>query len=144
MKYKSLIDIERLAHEISNSIIERVDFDEPHIFQIYHCLDRFSNRQKYVDWKKMNAEQKTKAIEYKDEVAYSADDCVLSPGQEIWVNNSVLGYPPKRRIVGKIVNRAIINFDQPDQEGYIGCKSDSCWISLNKAYYHALQQLDQD
>ena len=61
---------------------------------------------------------------------------MFEPGDVIWVNNDVIGWPLVRRIVDHVKGNKIIYRDPSD--GYVGCRLGTAHKSLTKALAHAI------
>jgi hypothetical protein len=71
------------------------------------------------------------------ETARSADGVLLVSNMVVWCNNTVVGYPPIKHIVGSVGTRKFLYADNNPGE-YAGCKADCAWVSLTKALAHAI------
>lgn len=71
--------------------------------------------------------------------AFSADNIELKPGMRIWVNNSIVGWPPTEQCVDGIINEFKIRFTK-FTGNIIGARAGACWIDHIKAMEFAIAE----
>lgn len=74
----------------------------------------------------------------------TADGVWIRPGMTLWVNSSVIGFPPDIQVVSKIeeFGRKFL-FARADHNGRVGAKCSSAWHCPRKAMLYALMMEDQ-